>query len=257
MPRFAANLTLLYAEYPVEERCARAAADGFRFVEFLFPYAWPVGLWQQWLAQAGQSLILHNCPPGDWEGGERGIAGLPGREAEFRLGLEQALTYAQALGVPQLNCLAGLHPVDCTEQRCWQTLENNLRHAAERCGEAGIRLNLEAINSRVDMPGFLLDTGEKVIELLDRLQSPMLRLQFDLYHLQIMSGDLGRRLRDWLPYIGHVQFADNPGRHEPGTGEIRFEYLFGLLDELGYAGWVSAEYRPSGTTRDSLGWFHG
>lgn len=256
MPRFAANLTLLFNEQPFLERFAAARAAGFAGVEYLFPYAWPAEVLQQQLRSHGLTQVLFNLPPGDWDGGERGIACLPGREDEFRAGVEQAIVYAQALGCQQLNCLAGLCP-EGQQARAWDTLVANVRYAAQRLAEAGLRLLVEPINSRVDMPGFLLDTSSKGIQLLDQVGSDNVRLQYDLYHMQIMEGDLLRTLERLLPRIGHIQFADNPGRHEPGTGEINYPAIFAALDSLGYDGWVSAEYRPATSTAASFGWFTG
>ena len=256
MPRFAANLTLLFNEQPFLERFAAARAAGFAGVEYLFPYAWPAEVLQQQLRSHGLTQVLFNLPPGDWDGGERGIACLPGREDEFRAGVEQAIVYAQALDCQQLKCLAGLCP-EGLQARAWDTLVANVRYAAQRLAEAGLRLLVEPINSRVDMPGFLLDTSNKGVQLLDQVGSDNVRLQYDLYHMQIMEGDLLRTLERLLPRIGHIQFADNPGRHEPGTGEINYPAIFAALDSLGYDGWVSAEYRPATSTAASFGWFTG
>ena len=257
MPRFAANLTLLFNEVPFEDRFAAAAAAGFRGVEYLFPYAWPAQGLADRLAQNGLTQVLFNLPPGDWDAGERGIACLPGRETEFRTGVEDAVHYARALGCERVNCLAGLAPPGEAPQRLWDTLRGNIAYAAGRLAEEGITLCLEAINSRVDMPGFMLDTSARVIKLMDEVGAENLRLQYDLYHMQIMEGDLIRTLERLLPRIGHIQFADNPGRHEPGTGEINFRSIFQALDHAGYDGWVSAEYRPKTSTDAGLGWLAG
>ncbi len=209
---------------------------------------------QQALAQNHLTQVLFNLPPGDWDAGERGIACLPDRVAEFRAGVDQALDYAQALGCRQVNCLAGLRPATVTEDEAWQTLVANVGYAADKLAGQGITLCLEAINSRVDMPGFALDTSGKVLALIEQVDADNVRLQYDVYHMQIMEGDLVRSMECLLPWIGHIQFADNPGRHEPGTGEINFSNVFGAIDRMGYDGWVSAEYRPSGKTADSLSW---
>ncbi|MCH8498340.1 MAG: hydroxypyruvate isomerase [Marinobacter sp.] len=256
MPRFAANLTMLFNELPFPERFAAARAAGFTGVEYLFPYAWPAELLQQQLRSQGLTQVLFNLPPGDWDAGERGIACLPGREDEFRQGVEQAIAYARVLGCQQVNCLAGLCP-EGQQDTGWDTLLANVRYASKRLADAGLRLLVEPINSTVDMPGFLLDTSAKGEQLLDQVDSDNLRLQYDLYHMQIMEGDLIRTLQRLLPRIGHIQFADNPGRHEPGTGEINYPAVFAALDDMGYSGWVSAEYRPATTTAASLGWFTG
>ncbi len=254
MPRFAANLTLLFNEVPFEERFAAAYRAGFTGVEYLFPYAWPAASLAEKLQQYRLSQVLFNLPPGDWDGGERGIACLAGREAEFRQGLEEAVRYARALNCSRLNCLAGLAPAGEDPERVWDTLRSNVTLAASRLADEGITLCLEAINSRVDMPGFVLDTSARVMQLMDEVGADNVRLQYDIYHMQIMEGDLIRTLQSLLPRIGHIQFADNPGRHEPGTGEINFPAVFHALDEAGYQGWVSAEYRPLGRTEAGLDW---
>ncbi len=254
MPRFAANLSMLFTEAPFLERFALARAAGFDGVEFLFPYAYAKDQLQQALAQNHLTQVLFNLPPGDWDAGERGIACLPDRVAEFRAGVDQALNYAQALGCRQVNCLAGLRPATVTEDEAWQTLVANVGYAADKLARQGITLCLEAINSRVDMPGFALDTSGKVLALIEQVDADNVRLQYDVYHMQIMEGDLVRSMECLLPWISHIQFADNPGRHEPGTGEINFSNVFGAIDRMGYDGWVSAEYRPSGKTADSLSW---
>lgn len=255
MPRFAANLSMLFTEVPFLERFERAAASGFRAVEYLFPYEWPAEELAQRLQANGLTQVLFNLPPGDWQAGERGIACLPDRVEEFRAGVEQGIAYARVLGNTRLNCLAGLKPAELSEHEAWSTLVANVQYAANRFAEAGLTLCLEAINSRVDMPGFLLDTTGKVMELIEAVDADNVRLQYDIYHMQVMEGDLVRSMECLLPWIAHIQFADNPGRNEPGTGEINFSNVFAALDRMGYAGWVSAEYRPSGTTEASLGWF--
>lgn len=254
MPRFAANLSMLFTEVPFLERFAKAREAGFTGVEYLFPYDWPAEQLAVELEAHGLAQVLFNLPPGDWAGGERGIACLPGREEEFRAGVEQAIDYARALGCRQVNCLAGLQPDGLDGLTARETLVANVRYAAARLAREGITLCLEAINSRVDMPGFLLDTSDKVMMVIDEVAASNVRLQYDIYHMQIMEGDLLRSIERLLPWIGHIQFADNPGRHEPGTGEIQFANVFAALDRLGYAGWVSAEYRPAGGTQASLGW---
>jgi len=255
MPRFVANLSMLFTEVPFLERFARARAAGFTAVEYLFPYDWPAEQLAQQLREQGLTQVLFNLPPGDWQAGERGIACLPDRVEEFRAGVDQGIAYAQALGNRQLNCLAGLKPAELDEQAAWETLVANVQYAADRFAEAGLTLCLEAINSRVDMPGFMLDTTGKVMALIEALEADNVRLQYDVYHMQIMEGDVIRTMECLLPWIGHVQFADNPGRHEPGTGEINFSNVFAALDRMGYSGWVSAEYRPSLVTEQTLEWF--
>ncbi|MET4027221.1 hydroxypyruvate isomerase [Marinobacter sp. MBR-99] len=255
MPRFAANLSMLFTEVPFLERFSRARAAGFTAVEYLFPYDWPAEQLAEQLREQGLTQVLFNLPPGDWQAGERGIACLPDRVEEFRAGVDQGITYARVLGNRQLNCLAGLKPADLDGQIAWETLVANVQYAADRFADAGLTLCLEAINSRVDMPGFMLDTTGKVMALLEELDADNVRLQYDVYHMQIMEGDVIRTMECLLPWIGHIQFADNPGRHEPGSGEINFSNVFAALDRMGYQGWVSAEYRPSSVTEDTLSWF--
>jgi hydroxypyruvate isomerase len=256
MPRFAANLSMLFTEVPFPDRFALAAEAGFRGVEYLFPYPWEPQLLKDQLEQHNLAQVLFNMPPGDWDAGERGIACLPDRIDEFREGVAEAIRYAHALGCHQVNCLSGLRPDDADGELLWQTLRDNVRWAADELDRAGIRMCLEAINSRVDMPGFLLDTSGKVVELIRQVGRPNVRLQYDIYHMQIMEGDLIRTMERLMPVIGHIQFADNPGRHQPGTGELNFPALFAALDRMEYEGWVSAEYRPATNTGESLDWFH-
>lgn len=254
MPRFAANLSMLFAEVPFLERFEKAAQAGFSQVEYLFPYAYEAQQLKRLLEQNNLQQVLFNLPPGDWEAGERGIACLPGREGEFKEGLTRAIYYAKQLGVNQLNCLAGLRPAELSEELALATLKSNLHFAAQSLAQEGITLLLEAINSRVDMPGFLVDGSDKALALIHDIGLPNIKLQFDLYHMQIMQGDLLRTLARHMADIGHIQFADNPGRHEPGTGEINFSKIFEELDRMGYQGWVSAEYLPSRETAQTLGW---
>lgn len=252
MPRLAANLSLLFNEQDFLDRFAAARASGFHGVEYLFPYTWPVGALAERLRDNGLTQVLFNLPPGDWEAGERGIGGLPGRENEFKRGVALAIEYATALNCKRLNCLAGVRPQGVALEHARDTLISNLDWAARQLAQEGIELVVEAINSRVDMPGFLLDTSTKALAVIDAVGCDNLRLQYDIYHMQIMEGDILRTLERLMPRIGHIQFADNPGRHEPGTGELNFDRIFAALDEMGYAGWVSAEYRPSSDTQSSL-----
>ena len=253
MPRFAANLTLLFNELPFLERFGAAAQVGFRGVEYLFPYPYPAEQLAERLGQYGLTQVLHNLPAGDWAAGERGIACLPGREDEFQAGVEMALRYARILGCGQLNCLAGIAPQGVAPEVIRETFIRNLRFAAAALGQEGIRLLIEPINT-FDMPGFYLNRTAQAKALIEAVGSDNLFLQYDVYHAQRMEGELAATLQRCLPLIGHIQVADNPGRHEPGTGEIHYPYLFGLLDTLGYAGWVGAEYHPRTTTAVGLGW---
>lgn len=254
MPEFCANLTFLFAEVPFPERFQRAAAAGFRGVEYLFPYDYPPQAIAAWLQAVGLEQVLFNLPAGDWAAGDRGMACQPGREAEFRAGVELALAYAKALGCRRLHCLSGLRPEGVAEEKARTAYVANLRHAADRLAESGVQLLIEPINSRVDMPGYWLDTPAKAFELLAEIDRPNVAVQFDIYHAQVMAGDLARTIEANIGRIGHVQVADNPGRHEPGSGEINFPYLFDLLDRLGYDGWVGCEYKPQAGTEAGLGW---
>ena len=253
MPRFAANLTMLFTEVPFLDRFERAAQAGFTAVEFLFPYDFPAGEIRHRLEAHRLSLVLHNLPAGDWAAGERGIACHPDRVEEFRAGVGLALRYARELDVRRLNCLAGKAPAGVPTAVLHQTLVANLRHAAERLDEAGIDLLVEPVNT-FDIPGFHLCRTSQALDLIDEVGAPNLLLQYDVYHAQRMEGELAATLARALPKIGHVQVADNPGRHEPGTGEIDYRFLFRQLDRLGYAGWVGCEYKPAATTEAGLGW---
>jgi len=253
VPRFCANLSLLFTEVDFLDRFAAAAAAGFRAVECQFPYAWPAERIAAALAANGLQMILHNLPPGEWEAGDRGLACIPGREAEFRAGLETAIAYARRLGCRRLNCLAGIPPAEAPAAAVRATLVANLRHAAARLAREGIRLLIEPLNDR-DVPGFFLRRTAEAVRLIAEVGHPNLLLQYDVYHMQVMEGNLIRTLRAHLDRIGHIQIADPPGRNEPGTGEVNFANLFRALDEAGYAGWVGCEYRPSRDTVSSLGW---
>ncbi|MDD3482882.1 hydroxypyruvate isomerase [Azovibrio restrictus] len=254
MPRFCANLSFLFTELPFPERFAAAARAGFRGVEYLFPYDWPAADIAAWLREAGLEQVLFNLPAGDWAAGERGYACHPGREAEFRAGLELALDYAAVLGCTRLHALAGLRPEGIPEAELEATFLENMRGAADTCARQGVTLLMEPINSRVDMPGYWLDTPARAFALQALAGREELLVQLDLYHAQVMAGDLARSLEAQLARIGHIQVADNPGRQEPGTGEIHYPYLFALLDRLGYQGWVGCEYRPRAGTEAGLGW---
>jgi hydroxypyruvate isomerase len=254
MPKFCANLTMLYGEHAFLDRFAAARADGFAGVEFLFPYAFPAADLAARLRDNGLTQALHNLPAGDWDAGERGIAILPGREAEFRAGVEKAIEYATALGCAQVNCLAGKLPEGADRARAEATLIENLAWAAPTLKAAGIRLLIEMINTR-DIPGFFLTGTRQAVEILRQVGSDNLFLQYDIYHMQIMEGDLAPTIKTHLPQIAHIQIADNPGRNEPGTGEINYPFLFGWLDEIGYSGWVGCEYKPKTGTSAGLGWF--
>ena len=256
MPRFAANLTMLYSELPFLERFEAAAKDGFEYVEFLFPYEWKADALQKQLQAHQLKQVLFNLPPGDWENGERGIACLPNRQEEFRQGVDVAIEYALTLGVCRINCLAGLQSAQYTYEQQWSTLVSNVRYAAQQLAKHQIELMIEPINSKVDMAGFFIDTLDKVLKLISDVGEANVKVQFDIYHMQIMHGDLIRSMTALGSSIGHIQFADNPGRHEPGTGELNFPMLFQALDDIHYKGYVSAEYKPKHSTQSSLQWLH-
>ncbi|BEP95757.1 hydroxypyruvate isomerase [Acidovorax sp. A79] len=253
MPRFAANLSMLFTEVPFLDRFERAARTGFEAVEFLFPYEFAAEDIRERIDRHQLQIVLHNLPAGDWAAGERGIACHPARIVEFRAGVAQAISYAQALGVPQLNCLAGKAPAGVEAQVLRCTLVDNLRFAATELKAAGLRLLIEPINP-FDIPGFYLTRTDQALDLLDEVGADNAFVQYDIYHAQRTEGELAATLQKHLPRIGHVQLADNPGRHEPGTGEINYRYLFAHLDRLGYGGWVGCEYRPARTTEIGLGW---
>lgn len=253
MPRFAANLTMLFNEVPFLDRFERAAQAGFEGVEFLFPYAYPAEEIRQRLEANRLKLVLHNLPAGDWDADERGIACHPDRVAEFRDGVAKAIGYAKALGVGQLNCLAGKAPAGVADDVLRQTFVENLRFAAAELKKAGLKLLIEPINT-FDIPGFYLSRTRQALEILDTVGANNAFVQYDLYHAQRMEGELTATLRQYLPRIGHIQLADNPGRNEPGTGEINYPFLFAELDRLGYTGWIGCEYKPAATTEAGLGW---
>lgn len=253
MPRFCANLSLLFTEHPFTERWAAAARAGFHGVECHFPYAEPAALLAEEVRRNGLEQVLFNLPPGNWAAGERGIACLPDRVAEFEEGVGRAIDYARALGCRRINCLAGIAPIGAERGELLAVMERNLRFAARALARENIELLVEPINDR-DTPGFLLNRSADTLALIERVGEANVKLQYDIYHMQIMEGDLARTLQRELPRIGHVQIADNPGRHEPGSGEINYPFLFDWLDRIGYTGWVSAEYTPAGDTAAGLGW---
>jgi len=253
MPKFAANLTMLFNEVGFLDRFAAARRAGFAGVEYLFPYDHDAAEIRGRLDEHGLTQVLHNLPAGNWAAGERGIACHPDRVAEFDDGVARAVQYAAALGCTQLNCLAGIAPAGLDPGRARAVFVGNLRGAARRLQDAGIRLLIEPINTR-DIPGFFLRTTAQALEIIDEVGSDNLFLQYDVYHMQIMEGDLATTLQKNLARIAHVQIADNPGRHEPGTGEINYDFLFDFLDRIGYPGWVGCEYKPAAATEAGLGW---
>nr|WP_163501510.1 hydroxypyruvate isomerase [Halomonas socia] len=253
MPKFAANLSMLFTEEEFLDRFEAAAQAGFKGVEYLFPYDYPASEIKARLDAHGLTQVLHNLPAGDWAAGERGIACHPDRVEEFRAGVEQAIDYATVLGCRQVNCLAGIQPQGVSQEQARQTLIDNLRYAADKLEAAGILLLAEPINTR-DIPGFFLNRTDQALALFEVVGSANLKLQYDIYHMQIMEGDLAPTIEANLVQIAHVQLADNPGRHEPGTGEIHYPFLFAHLDRLGYDGWIGCEYKPATTTCEGLGW---
>jgi len=253
MPKFSANLTMLFNEVDFTDRFERAARNGFSAVEFMFPYSWPAEMLVEKLQRFSLRQVLHNLPAGDWAGGERGIACLPGRQQEFQDGVGKAIEYAKALDCPNLNCLAGLTPAGIESDEVNRILVENLRFAADNLAKEGITLLVEPLNSK-DIPGFHLVNSAAAIKVLDAVDRPNVKLQYDIYHMQRMEGDLVKTMSALIDRIGHIQLADNPGRHEPGTGEINFANVFKAIDSIGYTGWIGCEYIPAGDTEAGLGW---
>ena len=253
MPKFAANLSFILQEVGFLDRFAAAADCGFKAVEYLSPYEHAPEVIAEQLNRQGLVQALFNMPPGDWATGERGTAALVGREQEFRDGVEQALGYAKATNCKLLHAMAGVLPPGSDRAEAERTYVANLRHAAERLSREGITVIIEPINNR-DIPGYFLNTTTQAMSVIDRVGHPNLKLQLDLYHVQIMEGDLAHRIRTLAGHYPHVQIAGNPGRHEPDVGEVNYPFLFDLFDELGYSGWIGCEYRPKGETRAGLGW---
>jgi hydroxypyruvate isomerase len=253
VPKFAANLTMLFAEMPFVNRFAAAKAAGFSGVEYLFPYEFGKAELREQLDEHGLTQVLHNLPAGNWAAGERGIAILPDRVDEFRDGVVRAIDYAKALDCRQLNCLVGIAPRDADGFELNEVLLGNLRFAADALARERIRLLIEPVNT-IDIPGFFLNRTEQAVQIIADVRSSNLFVQYDIYHMQVMEGDIARRLQRYLPQIAHVQLADNPGRNEPGTGEINYPFLFRHLDAIGYRGWIGCEYKPRTSTVEGLGW---
>jgi len=253
MPNFAANLSMMFQDIGFLDRFDAAARAGFKGVEFLFPYDHPAEAIAERLERNSLSLALFNTVPGDWAGGERGLAALPGREREFRDGVDQAVIYAKATKCPLVHTMAGLWPEGRDREAGERVYIDNLRWAADRVADAGLTAVIEPINTR-DIPGYFLNYTDQAMRVIERVGRANLKLQLDLYHVQIMEGDLATKIRALAGYYPHVQIAGNPGRHEPDVGEIHYPYLFDLLDEIGFAGWIGCEYRPKGNTIAGLGW---
>jgi hydroxypyruvate isomerase len=256
MPRFAANLSFLFTDVQFLDRFKAARNAGFDAVEFMFPYPYEKQQLAEVLKANNLELVLHNLPAGNWEAGERGIACHPNRRKDFEEGVQRAVEYARALGCRKINCLAGICPPGVEFAEARGTLISNLVYAAQILSGEGIQLLLEPVNT-LDIPGFFVSTSAFGLELINAADPARIGLQFDIYHTQIMEGDIARRIESNLKQIFHIQIADNPGRHEPGTGEINFPFLFAFLDRIGYSGWIGCEYKPSGNTLSSLGWLKG
>jgi len=252
VPTFSANLTMLFTEVDFLERFERAARAGFTAVEFMSPYAYEARELAAKLERHGLTQALFNLPAGSWEAGERGIAVLTDRLGEFKEGVRQAIAYAKALNCSRVNCLVGLTP-KLPEKKMRKTLVNNLRFASEMLSQENIRLLVESINTR-DIPGFYLSSTEQALSLIKEVDHPNLFYQYDVYHMQVMEGNLTETIKNHLDKIAHIQIADNPGRHEPGTGEINYQNLFRFIDEAGYKGFIGCEYRPLKTTEEGLEW---
>jgi 2-dehydrotetronate isomerase len=251
MPKFAANLSMMFQEHAFLDRFAAAKAAGFEAVEFLFPYEFEAGHIAEKLQAADLAQVLFNLPPGDWAKGERGLAALPERGAEFRQSLDSAIDYAKVLGTPLLHMMAGI--ANCEDHRAMECYRANLCYAAERAGAQGLSITIEPLNRR-DMPGYFLNDFERAAQVIDELRLPNLKLQFDIYHRQILHGDVLAGLTQLMPMIGHIQIASVPDRHEPGSGELDDFAVLRALDALGYQGFVGCEYRPAGGTVEGLGW---
>jgi hydroxypyruvate isomerase len=253
MPRFAANLSMMFNDVPFLERFAAARNAGFEGVEFLFPYEFPAAELKKRLAGAGLTQVLFNMPPGNWAEGERGLASLPGRQSEFREGVKKALDYAATLDCRRVHCMAGIVPPGVPQVTAASLYAANLAWAAEQAKPAGVTLVIEPINHR-DMPGYFLNTQAQGAAVVEAIGRDRLGLQFDVYHVQVTEGDITKRMEQFMPVIAHMQIADVPDRNEPGTGEIGWSYVLRRMDELGYQGWVGCEYRPAGETIAGLGW---
>ena len=253
MPRFAANLSMMFNEVGFLDRFDAAARAGFRGVEFLFPYEHPAAEIRRRLDANGLTQALFNLPPGDWAAGERGLASLPGRQAEFRAGVVRALDYAATLDCKLVHCMAGIVPAGVSAVTAGAVYAANLAWAAEQAHAAGVKLVIEPINHR-DMPGYFLHTQAQGAAFVEAIGRDRLGLQFDVYHVQVTEGDITKRMEQFLPVIAHMQIADVPARNEPGTGEIGWDFVFRRMDELGYRGWVGCEYRPVGDTLAGLSW---
>jgi len=253
MPKLAANLTMLFGDVPFLERFEAAARAGFKGIEYLFPYDYPAEALKQKLRDHGFVQVLHNLPAVHWAAGDRGIACLPDRVDEFKAGVDKAIEYANALECGRVNCLAGILPPPVSPDAARETFTHNLRYAAARLAAAGIKLLIEPINTR-DLPGFFLSHTREAVDIIEAVGSDNLFVQYDIYHMQIMEGHLAKTIEAHLPRIAHIQLAEVPGRHEPGTGEIDYGFLLDFIDRAGYTGWIGCEYSPTAGTVEGLGW---
>lgn len=253
MPKFSANLSMLFTEYPFLDRFIASAKAGFRAVEYVSPYDYQALQLAEILQQNQLQQALFNLPAGRWEQGERGIACLPDRVGEFQDGVGTAISYASILGNPIINCLAGIRPDGLSHDVAWETLVKNLRFAGSELAKAGLTLLVEPINY-FDMPGFMLNTSADGIRAMDNTGEASIKLQYDIYHMQRMEGEVSSTIERLFPRIGHFQCAGVPGRTEPDRGELNYRHVFGLIDRLGYDGWVGAEYRPVAGTEQGLEW---
>ena len=253
MPRFAANLTMMFNEVDFLQRFDIAAKAGFKGVEYLFPYDYEVDHIVEKLQSNKLTQVLHNLPAGNWDEGDRGIACIPDRVGEFRDGVGNAIEYASALGCHQVNCLVGIPPANAKPDKILDTLISNLKFGASALSKKNITLLIEPINT-IDMPGFYLTNTTQSKSIIHSVGSDNLKLQYDIYHMQIMEGDITRTMSENLDIICHIQIADNPGRNEPGTGEINYSHIFNSIDRMGYDGWIGCEYKPLSTTLEGLGW---
>ena len=253
MAKFAANLTMLFTEVPFLERFEKAHQAGFKAVEYLFPYAFEAEELAAKMQRFGFEQALFNMPPGDWDAGERGFAAIPGREEEFKASVDTALMYAKALNCKKVHAMSSLHDANFTRQQHVETFISNIRFAADKFAENNIELMIEPLNSR-DVPYYFVAHQRDAVELIKLVDRPNVKLQLDLYHAQIMDGDLSTLIREVAAYTGHIQIASVPERHEPSEGELNYPHLFSVLDDSGYQGWIGCEYNPRGTTEEGLGW---
>jgi len=253
MLKFSANLTIMFNEVDFLDRFAAAAKAGFKAVEFLLPYPYDRNQLADIVRTNDLQVVLFNMPAGDWNAGDRGMACDPARVSAFQEGMGQAIDYARALSCKQIHCMAGLRPRGASEEKMRETYIANLQFAGRELAKQGLKLLIEAINTR-DMPGFYLNTSRQAFDIMRDANVPNLYFQYDIYHMQIMEGDLSPTIEKNLAKIGHMQLADTPGRHEPGTGEINYTFLFQHIDQIGYEGWIGCEYRPATTTEAGLGW---